>query len=172
MIRRDDLASRRRDERLANAPAFAGAHRNVLQVRVIRCQAPGYRHGLRVIRVHAACLRVDHARQLVGVGRLQFRQATVFQQDLRQRIVFGELLQHFFVGGRRAAGCLLDHRELQLLEEDLPDLLRRAEVEFAAGEQIGFRLQFDQASRDLSALHPQFLAIDQYAIALHLAQDS
>ena len=170
VIRRHDLAARRRDERFANAPPFAGAHRDVLQIRLVRRQAPRHRDGLRIVRMHASRRCIDHARQLVRVRGLELRQPAMFEQHLRQRIIFRELLQHFFIGGRRAARRLLHDRQLQLLEEDLADLLRRTEIEFAAREFVSLRLQVDETLRDLVALRVEPRAIDQHAVALHLAQ--
>ena len=82
----------------------------------------------------------------------------MLEQNLRQRIVFGELLQHFFVGGRRAARGLLHHRQFQLLEEDLADLLRRTEIEFAAGQRVRLAFELDQTRGDFTALLTQLLA--------------
>jgi hypothetical protein len=76
----------------------------------------------------------------------------MLEQQLRQRVILGELLQHFFVGGRRAARRLLHDRQLQLLEEDLADLLRRAEIEFAAGQLVRLPFELDEPRRDLVAL--------------------
>ena len=50
----DDFTSRRSNEGFAYAPAFRRAHRNVLQIGVGTCQAPGHRGRLREAGVHAA----------------------------------------------------------------------------------------------------------------------
>jgi len=101
------------------AAAGLGAHRDVLQVGIGRRQAARDHRGLRVARVHAPGVRVDHAGQLVGVGRLQLGQAPVFQQHLRQRVVLRQLGQHVFVRRRRAARGLAHHRQLHAVEQDL-----------------------------------------------------
>ena len=80
----DDTAIRRCDEGGADAPALGGADRDVLQVGVGRRQAPGDRHRLREAGMHAAGGRVDHLRQLVGVGVLQLGEAAVVRA-----IIFG-----------------------------------------------------------------------------------
>ena len=54
--------ARRRDEGLADAPAFGRADRDVLQVGVVARQPPRHRHRLRVVRVHAAGARMRHLR--------------------------------------------------------------------------------------------------------------
>ena len=117
-------------------------------------------------------LRVDHQRQLVGVGRLQLRQRAVLEQDLRQRIVGGELLQHFLVGGRRAGRRLLQHGQLHPLEQDLADLLRRAEVERLPGELVRLLLERHHALAELAALRAEQRRVDQHAVALHAEQHS
>ena len=71
----DEHVSRRRDERLANAPSFRRAHRDVLQIGIVRREAAGHRGRLPERRVHASRLRVHHQRQLVGVRRLELRRA-------------------------------------------------------------------------------------------------
>jgi hypothetical protein len=121
--------------------------------------------------VHAAGGGVDAGGKLVAVGRLQLGQSPVLEQHLRQRIVLGELLQHFLVGRRRAAGGLLRHRQLQHTEQDLADLLRAAEVERLAGQLLRPRLELRQPMGDLDALRRQPVAVDQHADALHLEQD-
>ena len=161
---------RRRDEGLAHAPPFGRADRNVLQVRLVARQPPGHRHRLRVSRVHAAGGRVDHLRQLVGVGALQLREAAVLEQLGRQRVVGGQLLQHVFVGGRRAARRLLEHRQPQLAEQDLADLLRAAEVERLPGQRMRLAFERDHALGQLLALTREQRGVDQHAVALDARQ--
>ena len=93
------------------------------QVGVGRGQAPGDGGGLAEIGVHAAGGRVDHLRQLVGVGVLQLGEAAEFENLLRQRIVLGQLFQHLLVGRGAAAGGLFHHRQALLIEQDLRQLL-------------------------------------------------
>ncbi len=102
IIGRDNLVPRRRNKRLANAPAFGGADRDVLQIGVAGTQPPRHRHGLVKAGVHAAGSRVEHAAQLVGIGGFQLGQAAMFQQHFGQRKILGQFLQHIFIGGRRA----------------------------------------------------------------------
>ncbi len=170
VVGRDDHAARRRHERLADAPPFFGAHRDILQVRVGRGQPPRDGSRLPVGGMDPAGLRVDHLRQLVGIGGLELGQAAVVEQQFGQRVILGQLLQHLFVGRRRAAGGLLDHRQLELREEDLADLLGRVQVERLAGQSVGLLLERQQALAQLGALPGQALGIDQHAVALHLLQ--
>ena len=82
----------------ADAPAFLGAHRNVLQIGIAGSEPPGHHRGLREVRVHAASVGVDHARQLVGVGALELGQTAVFEQQLGQRVVECQFGKHLLVG--------------------------------------------------------------------------
>ena len=133
-------------------------------------QPPGHGHGLRVVRVHAAGARMRHLRQLVGVGALELRQAPVLQQLGRQRIVLGQLLQHLLVGAGDAAGRLLHHRQAELGEQDLADLLGRAQVEGLAREVVRLLLELHHALAQLGALPGQDRAVDQHAVALDAVQ--
>ena len=127
---------------------------------------PGHRDRLRVVGVHAAGRRVDHQRQLVGVGALQLRQAAVLEQLAGQRVVGGELLQHVLVGRRRAARGLPADRQAELAEQDLADLLRAAEVERLAGDVEGLLLERGHALGELLALRREQGRVDQHAGAL------
>ena len=124
----------------AHAAAFGRAHGNVLQIGVVAGQAPRHRHGLRVVGVHTAIRWQGHLRQLVGVGALELGQRAVLEQLGGQRIVLGQLLQHFLVRAARAGGGLLDHRHAQLVEEDLSQLLGRGQIEGLARDLVSLLL--------------------------------
>ncbi len=143
IVRRHDHRSRRRDEGFADAAAFRGAHRYVLQVRIVARQPPGHRHRLRVVGMHAARRRVHHLRQLVGVRGLEFCQPAVLEYQLRQRMIEREFLQDIFVGGRLAARRLFLHRQALALEQDLLELLGRIEVERLPGFLMHPVFKFD-----------------------------
>ena len=53
----------------------------------------------------------------------------MLEQELRQRIVGGELLQYLLIGRRLPGGGLLDHREFHALEQDFAELTRRSKIE-------------------------------------------
>ncbi len=167
VVRRDDLRARGGHERLADAPALRRAHGDVLQVRVVGGETPRHGDGLRVVRVHAAGLGVHHARQLVGVGALELGERPVLEERLRQRVVERQLLEHLLVRGGRARGRLLHHRELQLREEDLAQLLRAREVEGLARELVRLRLQCQHLLAQLLALPREEVRVDEHAVSLH-----
>ncbi len=92
-------------------------------------------------------------------------------QDLgRQRVVFSQLLQHFLVGARRTARGLLDHRQAELGEENLADLLGAAQVEGLVCQRMCFLLQLQDAQAQLGALPCQRGRVNQHAVALHAVQ--
>ncbi len=114
--------------------------------------------------------RVDLLRELVGVGRAQLGERAVIEDQPRQRVFGGELLEHV-LGGRGLAGRrLAQHRDLQLLEQDLLQLLRRLEVELLPRLALRLRAEFGQALRELAALRLQHRTVDQHAAALHALQ--
>ena len=155
IIGRHDAVTVGGDERLANAPAFLRADRDVLQVGVRGGQPAGGGHRLVVGGVNPTGAGIDHLRQLVCVGGLELAQAAVLQQQLRQRVVQGQFRQHVLRGGGRPGWCLLDDRELQLLEQDLSQLFGGAEIELLPGQFVCPALQLLQALPQLATLGQQ-----------------
>ena len=155
---------------LAHAPALGGAHRDVLQVGLVAGQPPRDRHSLRIVGVYPAGARVRQLGQFVGVGALELGQAPMLQDLGRQRIVFGQLFQHFFVGAGCAGGGFLDHRQAELSEENLANLLRAAQVEGLACQGVGFALELQDALAQLMALQRQHGPVNQHAVALNAVQ--
>ena len=167
----DDDAAGFGDERLANLAALGAAHRDVLQIRVVGRQPPGHRHGLRVSRVDAAGARIDHAGQLVGVGRFQLGQAAVVEDQLRQRMIQREFLQGVFIGRRRAARRLFLRFQAELVEQNLAQLLRRVQVERLAGGLMRLAFQFHHLQRQRAGMRAQQVGVELYAGAFDAAQD-
>ncbi len=170
IVGRHDARTGWRDERFADAAAFRRAHRDVLQVGIAGGQTPGHRHRLRVAGMHAPGPGIHHLRQLVGVGGFEFCHAAIFEQQLGQRVIEREFLQHFFVGGRRAARRFLFNRQAEFVEQDLLDLLGRIQVERLLCRNECLRLDGHQLLAQLVALSRQLGAVDEHAVALHLEQ--
>ena len=114
----------------------------------------------------AAGLGVDQQRQRVEVGVLELGQLAPALDLLDDRVLVADLGEHAGVGGEPGlAAALL--RQPELVEEDLAELLRRADRELAPGELEDLGLQ----RLDL-LLHPvadlgQALDIELEADALH-----
>ncbi len=89
VIGADQLAALGRDEGLADAAAFFGAHRDVLQIGIGGGQPPGRgrRHG--VGGMNPPRLGIDVAGQRVGIGAAQFGQAAPLQHFLGDGMALG-----------------------------------------------------------------------------------
>ncbi len=170
VIGRDDAPAIRRDEGLAYAPAFLGADRNVLQVRIGGRQSPGGGRGLVVMGMNPPGVFADFFGQAVGVGALELRKPAMFQDQRRQRVLGGQLLQHVLGRRRLALGRLAHHRNLEPLEENFLQLLGRAQVELAAGRFPGALFESLELFGDLGALDRELVAVDQHAARLHAGQ--
>ncbi|MNT31177.1 hypothetical protein D3C71_1622760 [compost metagenome] len=118
IVGRNDAVTLRSNKGLADPAPFVVTHRDILQVRIARGETSSSRHRLMIRGMHPATDRIDHQRQLVGVGRLQLRQATVFQDHLRQRVIQRQFGQHFFVSRWGTTRCFLQYRQLLLFVED------------------------------------------------------
>ena len=94
----------------------------------------------------------------------------MLQQQLRQRIIQGQLRQHFLSGRGCALGGLFEYRQLQLIEQYLPELLGRTQIKFLPGQRVCPALQFQQALSQLRALGLQQLTGNQRPPALYARQ--
>ena len=81
----------------------------------------------------------------------------------------GELLQDAGVG-RRTARCFLEHRQLKLLEEDLPQLERRVDVEFLARGAMDLPLETPSLGFEPALQLREALDVDHHPGPLHLGE--
>jgi len=87
---------------------------------------------------------MDESRQRVHVGGLELRQLAVLDQQPGHLVPHrGELLQYLVVGRGSGLG-LLEDRQLVLLEQHLPELGRRVDVEVGARGLIDRALEPSQ----------------------------
>ena len=113
---------------------------------------------------------VDHLREHVQIGLGQRRELAP-ALDLGHDLVLGaDRLQDAGVGREAGLAAALA-RQAELLEQDLPQLLRRGDQELLVGEREDLRFQRGEllahAARDLR----QALEVQAHAEQLHLAQD-
>ncbi len=155
---------------LADAPAFLGAHRDVLQVGIRRGKPPGGRGGLVVAGVYPSRARIDDLGQFLGIGRTQFGQTSIFEDQARQFMFIGNRLQRLFVGRGLALGCFQHRRQLQLVKQKGLELLGRIEAERMPGQRVALFGQLLHARRQLSSLLAQRIDIHQHAALLHAGQ--
>ena len=142
----------------------SGADGDVLQVRVAAAQPSGRGDGLVEARVHAAGVRVDEQGQRVDVGALQLHQPAPVENHPRQVVRERQLLEDFDGGRRRLrrAGSF-EHGQAQPVEQHLRELLRRVDVELAAGQLEDLLHQAVQLEVDLPRLDRQRRRIDAHA---------
>ena len=77
-------------------------------------------------------VRIDEARQRVGVGRLQLGELAPVEDARRQLVAFrGQVFEHARRGRPGAGRGLLAARQAHLAEQDVAELLGRAEIERA-----------------------------------------
>ena len=159
------------DKRFANAAPFLRAHRDILQIRVAASQTAGNRYRLIVAGVYTAGMRVNHLRQLVGVGRFELGEAAMLQNYLGQRVIQRQFLQHVFIGAGRAAGRFFGRLDAEFAEENLLQLLGRAEIERLFGDVVGLFFQLHQLHGNFIALAVEHVRVNQHAIALYGEQN-
>ncbi len=159
------------DEGAADLAALLGADRNVLDVGLARREPPGRGDGELEAGVDAAGLRLDLVDERVGIGRFQLLELAPVEDAARQIVGEGELLQHRGVGRIGAGLALLAAGQAELAEQHVAQLLRRADVELVAGEDIGLALVLGHALREIRGEGVQRLAVDLDALPLHLGDD-
>ncbi len=123
-------------ERLADLATHLRADGDVLEVGVRRGQAPGRGHGLLEGRVDSPVVR--HGLQQGLHGLTQLGDVAVLQQVAQERVFC--LLKQVLERGR--IGCvpgldLLGLGHVQLVEQDLLELLGRAQVDLTADRLVG-----------------------------------
>ena len=126
-------------------------------------QPAGGRHDLIERGVDPPRFRADHLRQGIDVRALQLGILPVFEDFGRQRVQPGKLLQHLGVGAGPGLGRLLDHRQLQLGEQQFLKLLGRGDVQPPARHLVNLRLQ---------RLHPLAVAAAQLGQPSHVDLDA
>ncbi len=159
------------DEGLADLAAFFRANRNVLQVGIGRGEPAGRRTGHLVGGVHAAGLGVELAHQGVGVGALELGDLAMLHDLDGQRMTLGrEVLQDADVGRPRAVLVAPAARQILLVEQDLAQLLGRADIEGTAGELVQFLLELEHPLLELGRQRAKPRRIDLDAGLLHAEQ--
>ena len=136
IIRRKKLVTRGGDERGANLAAKFRANGNILQIWIGGAEAARRGAGLREARMQAAGDGMDQAGQHVGISGFEFGELAIFDDFLGQLVHGCEFFEN--VGGRGARFGATAARRLQLefVEEDFGELLRRIDIEFHSGVTV------------------------------------
>ncbi|VTR68523.1 hypothetical protein DESC_710019 [Desulfosarcina cetonica] len=145
VIRREQLPAATRNEGLADFAPLFGADGDILQVGIAAAQPAGGRHGLVEGGVDAARFRMDQLQEGVGIGRFQFGQGAMAQDQGRQFMAAGQGREDFHVGG--VAGLLLGfllHRQFEFLEENGTQLLGGVDIEGLSGQGMDVAFQLLQ----------------------------
>ena len=118
--------------------------------------------------VDAPRVGVDRVLEGVGVGRLELRQHPPVEDAGREVVALRrQLLQHVGAGAPGAGLAALAALQAHALEEDLAELLRRADVELLAGEGLDLVLQRRHALREVPRQPRERGAVDLDAMRLH-----
>jgi len=158
----------RGDEDLAEGPPGLGADRDVVQVRRVRGEPAGAGHRLVEGGVDAPGGGVHLGQQPFPVGGAELLHLPVGEQVLDHGVLAAQALERGGIGGVAGLGLLL-RRQPQPVEQHLPELLRRVDVELLAGVGdnlvaqalgIGFELapqsvQPGDVHTDTAVLHPR-----------------
>ena len=138
VIGRDQHMARLGDEGAADFAAFLGAHRNVLQIGLVRRHPPGQRVRQPVGRVDAAQFRVDLLDQRVGVGAFELGELAPVEHPRRQIVRQRQFFEDRRIGAVSAELVLAAARQAQFVEQHFAQLLGRADIEGVAGELMDF----------------------------------
>jgi hypothetical protein len=168
-VRRHHHPALTRQEGRADALAVLAANRSALQVRLGGDEPPRRAGGLLERAVHAPRARMDGCTQHLCVGVDELRELALAQDLLRDGVLRGEALQHLGVRAVARLGALL-HRQLQLVEQHLAQLLGGRQVEGAPGELEDLRLDGGLALLELGAQLGQRRRVHAHASALHVGQ--
>ena len=168
VIRVDKDAAVRRDKHPADLAAKLRPHGDILQIRLRRREPPRRRHHVLERRVDAPVVR-DLLHKAVGIRRFQLGQHPVVQNGLHDRMLVFQLFEHLRVRGI-AAFRLLHRRQSQLFKQQLPELLRRVDVELPARIAENQLLTGRDPLREHIAERDQRQLVDEHARRLHPRQ--
>ena len=171
VIGADQLVALGGDEGLADAAAFLGAHRNVLQIGIGGGQPPGRGRGHGIGGMHPPGLGIDIAGQRVGIGAAQLGQAAPFQHFLGDVMALGRhFFQHIDIGGPGAGLGLAPAFQAHLAEQDIAQLLGRADIEILARQLVDFGFQPALRLAEIIGQPAQQFGIDGDPGPLHVGQ--
>ena len=169
----DELRAFRSDEGGADLAALLRAHRNVLQVGLGGGEPARGGRRQRVGRVDALRLRIDEVRQSVRIGGAELRELAPVEHAAGE---FDALRCQVFERVRIGAPCsglgLPAAGQAHAAEEDVAQLLGRADVEALPRELVDLHLDSGGSGGEFVRQAAQDLRIDQDAFHLHRRQDA
>ena len=129
----------------ADLAAALGADRDVLEVGVVRREAAGGGGDLAEGGAQPAVV-ADEVGEGVEVGALELGQLAPLLDLADDLVLVADRLEHAGVGGEAGLAAALP-RQPQLLEQDLAELLRRADRELLPGERPDLALELRRPRR-------------------------
>ena len=157
------------DEAAADLAAGLGADRDVLEVRVDRGEPAGGGVDLQERRVQAAVV-ADPVGERVEVGLDELGELPEALDLGDDRVLVADRLQDAGVGGEAGLAAALA-RQAELLEQDLAELLGRADHELLAGVLPDLALELVGVGADAGGDRLELGGVELDALLLGLAQD-
>ena len=117
-----------------------------------------------------AAVVADHLWQRVGIGRLELVHLSVVDDELRDLVSLGQIHQDVVARRDLSGRGLLTSSDVEL-RKDLPDLLRRADVEFASRDLIQAVAKFIQLLRDVLREKVERVAVHLHACQFNLREN-
>ena len=159
-------------EGLADLAALRRSHRNVLQVRFLRGEAARGGRGQYVARMHPARVGVDIGGQSVRIRTFELGELPPSKDLLRQVVALGrEFLECGGIGTPGAGLGFAAAGQAHLVEQDLAELLRRADIEILACKPANLVLEACNGLRERTREARQHSAVHFDSSALHIAKD-
>ncbi len=171
VVGREHQASGVGDEGAAYVAAVGGADWDVLEVGTGGRYAARGRHGLIVGGVYLASGRIDELGKGVDVGGQELLESADVEDEAHQGHVNVLLEDVFGRGPRSALGLACLGVDAHLVEEYLPYLRRRADVELPSGYGVCLGLEVVQTGCELAREDVKLLRIDACALPLHRRED-
>ncbi len=112
---------------------------------------------------------MNHRRQRIDVCAFELSVLPIID-DLRwQRVLTRQLLEHVHIRARSGLGPF-QHRQLQLLEQNLLKLFGRSDVELLAGQFMDFAFQCQDPLTVLLAQRVELIFVDPHPVVFQLHQ--
>ena len=149
VIGRQQHMPRLGDKGAADLAAFLGADRDVLQIGIGRGEPPGRGRGQRIGGVDPRVVAVDLVGERVGIGRFELGQLAPFEHPAGHRMQRQQLFEDRGVGAVGAGLALAAARQVELVEQNLAQLLGRADVEVVADILVDRGLDLGDAAGEI-----------------------
>ena len=114
--------------------------------------------------------RLDQQRQRIDVGALELGELAVLEEQPREGMARGELLEHLGIGARAGLRPLHD-RQTELVEEHGADLDRRGDGEGVPGQEVDLPLERGKTLGVARGEPLQQRRVDPHPVVFHRGED-